>query len=92
MTTLMPRFTGGPVYATPGILDTIDPADVGDALTRHFGGDWGDCGEEDRKANDEALEEGSRLFSVYHDRKRNKFWIITEADRESTTLLLPSEY
>ncbi len=92
MTLLKPRFTGGSVYATPGILDTIDPAHVDDALTRHFGGDWGDCGEEDRKANEEALEEGSRLFSVYHDRTGAKFWIITEADRTSTTVLLPDEY
>ena len=62
-------------------------------LTRHVSGDWGEvlC-EEDRQLNDEALLDGSRLFSAYRTSSGEKIWIITEADRSSTCLLLPEEY
>lgn len=62
------------------------------ALNRHQYGDWGDCDQEDAQANDEAIAEGARIFSVYHDKNHRKFWIITEADRSMTTVLLPEEY
>ena len=62
------------------------------ALRRHARGDWGDLDDEDRKANDRALQEGSRLFSAYKTKAGVKFWIITEADRSATTVLLPDEY
>ena len=58
---------------------------------RHIRGDWGDACKEDAKANDLALEEGSRLFSVYFSIDI-KFWIITEHDRSATTILLPEDY
>lgn len=61
-------------------------------LMRHSLGDWGDCCEEDRQANDWSLKEGERLFSVYHTAQGMKIWIITEWDRSATTILLPSEY
>lgn len=63
-------------------------------IRRHASGDWGDLAEEDRKANMDALHHGNRLLSVYHTGLGgdDRFWIITEADRSSTTLLLPSEY
>jgi len=62
------------------------------ALQRHARCDWGDCCEEDLAENEFALDKYLRLFSVYHDRNGTKFWIITEANREVTTLLLPEDY
>lgn len=85
-------FPLGQVVATPGILDCLDQADIVSALARHAACDWGDVCDDDRRANDEALNEGSRLFSAYRSSNRVKFWIITEADRSSTCVLLPEEY
>ena len=62
------------------------------ALGRHTNSDWGDCCPEDWRENDFAVDKYLRLFSVYHDRSGTKFWIITEADRSATTILLPDEY
>jgi hypothetical protein len=59
---------------------------------RHVSGDWGDICAEDRQANADALQYGYRLMSVYELSKTERLWIITEADRSSTTLLLPEEY
>ena len=86
------NFSLGQVYATPGVLEEINPEDRLVALVRHSRGDWGVCGPDDWQANEDALVHDSRLFSVYFDRTGTKFWIITEADRSITTLLLPSEY
>lgn len=98
-------FDLGAVVFTPGVLDLIDNSKVPAALgqlvfhpyiKRHALGDWGDIPKVGRKAgdwqaNDRALEEGGRIFSVYH-LNDDKFWIITEADRSVTTVLTPSEY
>ena len=62
------------------------------ALDRHAQGDWGNLDREDWAENELALREGFRLFSVYLSRNDVKFWIITEADRSITTILLPEEY
>ena len=86
------KFALGQTVGTPGALEALHPEDLSRSLQRHAQGDWGDCGEEDRQENELSLQEGFRLFSVYHDRKGTKFWIITEADRSSTTILLPDEY
>lgn len=85
-------FSLGLVVATPGVLRSIALADRMEALSRHAQQDWGDVDPEDRAENDNALKEGSRLFSVYHSCQGIKFWIITEADRSVTTFLLPEEY
>lgn len=61
-------------------------------LMRHARGDWGDLCEEDQRANASALLYGSRLLSAYDLAPQQRLWIITEADRRSTTLLLPEEY
>jgi hypothetical protein len=87
-----PKFDTGRIVATPNALETVHPEDTFLALARHMVGDWGDCGPEDWKENELSLKEGFRLFSVYHDRKGIKFWIITEADRSVTTILLPEDY
>ena len=84
-------FTLGQIVATPGALE-LPPEDRLEALARHAGCDWGECGEEDWAENEFSLDKYLRLFSVYRDRNGVKFWIITEADRSVTTILLPSEY
>lgn len=95
MTQIGPKFSLGQTVATPGALEALGDARVHPfrLLLRHSRGDWGDVGAEDRKANDRALSDGDRLLSAYHvGPNRTKVWIITEADRSVTTILLPSEY
>ena len=64
------------------------------SLNRHINGDWDNMCDEDKAANEEALADGLRLMSVYKrmDHPDDTIWIITEADRSATTILLPSEY
>ncbi len=85
-------FPHGPIMCSPHVLEAISSVEIQRALQRHFSGDWGDCDPDDAAANDEALIDGTRLFSVYHDANGQKFWIITEADRSATTVLLPEDY
>ena len=77
---------------TTNAMRTIEPEDVHASLLRHAGCDWGDVCPEDSEANDSALWGGGRLFSVYHGRNAVKFWIITEANRTATTVLMPEDY
>lgn len=86
------RFALGRIVITSHAKSTLHPEDVLVALARHAAGDWGDVGVEDHQANQTALIDGSRLFSVYHARDATKFWILTEADRSSTCVLLPEDY
>ena len=85
-------FRLGMVCATPGVIEEIPVNDQMTALQRHAQGDWGELDSEDWAENELSLKEGFRLFSVYRSAQGVKFWIITEADRSATTLLLPSEY
>ena len=85
-------FELGQIVATPGALESIPAEDIADALGRHQRGDWGGVCEDDRKENEFSLGKHLRLFSVYHAEEGTKFWIITEADRSATTILLPEEY
>lgn len=82
----------GRVCATPGALESIDRESLNAALRRHASGDWGELGPEDKTANDDALQHGARILSAHVSLSGTKFWIITEADRSLTTVLLPSEY
>lgn len=86
------RFRLGKIASTPNALEELSPEDILLGIQRHQSGDWGDVAEEDRRANDLALEDGSRLFSRYQSATGVKFWIITEADRSSTMVLLPQDY
>ncbi len=61
-------------------------------LLRHMHGDWGDLDDEDKQRNDQAVRRGTRLLSAYHLKDGTKIWVITEADRSATTILLPEEY
>jgi hypothetical protein len=78
--------------ATPGALEALSREEITEALSRHHRGDWGEVGPQDWQENEMSLREGFRLFSVYRTAKGEKFWVITEADRSATTILLPSEY
>ncbi len=86
------KFGLGLLAATPGALEVLAEGEMQKLLQRHASGDWGLCCEEDREANEYALYEGLRLLSVFKTKSKQKIWIITEADRSSTTLLLPAEY
>ena len=83
----------GAIYATPGALRLLDRAGVSPTtlLARHARGDWGDIPPEDAAENRLSIEQGFRVLSNYR-LDDDRIWIITEADRTSTTLLLPEEY
>lgn len=85
-------FPLGNVVITPNALDQLSPADIQRALLRHHRGDWGELDEHDRQENDAALVTGLRLLSAYRADSGVIFWIITEADRSATTLLMPDDY
>jgi len=88
------RFCTGKIVATPGALGALSR--IGENpltyIARHVTGDWGDLDDEDRLENDRSLHDGCRLLSAYHLGDGTKIWIITEADRSATTVLLPEEY
>ena len=90
----IPLFPAGQVVATPGALTLLEQANktAFEFLSRHLRGDWGDLCDDDRVENELSLKEGFRLMSSYVVTDNEKLWIITEADRSTTTLLLPSEY
>lgn len=88
-------FKLGRVVVTTGALGAIEKnsVDVSSLLQRHANGDWGCIPEEDRRENCLAVEKGYRVMSSYPlNEQGDKLWIITEADRSSTCLLLPDEY
>jgi hypothetical protein len=87
-----PTFPLGQLVATPNALAHITHDDIMPALQRHVVGDWGDVCAEDKLLNDCALVEGKRILSAYRAANGTKFWIITEADRSATTVLLPDDY
>jgi hypothetical protein len=84
----------GQLGMTPGVKEALDDAQQSPAefLSLHESGNWGDVPAEDAEANQKALEEGLRILSSYKTNKGATIWIITEADRSQTTLLLPEEY
>ena len=85
-------FDLGALYITSPASVVLDPADVLQGIQRHARCDWGELCEEDREENELSLKEGFRLLSSYIGRNGVNFWIITEADRSSTTVLLPDDY
>ena len=88
-------FTLGQIVATPGALSALGGEGIGsDALLkRHVTGDWGELSEDDRRENELSIKEGLRILSAYRlARTGAKLWVITEADRSVTTMLLPDEY
>jgi hypothetical protein len=97
-----PIFNPGQLVATRGVYDlACEDSDFAEfiqkSLNRHVKGDWGDVDKEDQKANNYALKHGTRLLSAYNDARFPKngiatIWLITEADRSTTTVLFPDEY
>jgi len=87
-------FQLGRVLATPGAIAAMDEAgqDAGQLLRRHQSGDYGDLCTEDRQENELSVANALRIMSVYTLANEVKVWIITEADRSATTILLPEEY
>lgn len=87
-------FPLGHLVATPAALAVLAESkqSASEFLDRHARGDWGDVDDDDKKLNDEDLVNGGRVLSAYHTSKGDKIWIITEADRSVTTVLLPEEY
>jgi hypothetical protein len=86
------KFRIGRIVATPNALSRLTQDDILTAIRRHQSGEWGDLDEHDRDENELSLKEGFRLFSVYHAVCGDKFYVITEADRSITTLLMPEDY
>ena len=81
-------------YNTPGALVALEKAgqQPGEFLARHVSGDWGEVPPEDIAENELSLQQGFRLLSAYHTSAGVKLWVITEANRSSTCILLPEEY
>ncbi len=85
------RFTLGHTFITPGAEEALEIAGQTaiEFLRRHLAGDWGELSDDDVKENELSLEQGFRLLSRYETTKGERLWIITEADRSATTILLP---
>jgi hypothetical protein len=95
--TIEKKFMLGQVVATRGVMEELvkEGVNLFPFLMRHATGDFGDLDAHDRRANQEAIERGFRILSSYefiHQNDVKKIWIITEADRSSTTILFPDEY
>jgi len=90
----IPLFPAGQIVATPGALALLEQANKLplEFLSRHLRGDWGDLCQDDKAENELSLKYGFRLMSSYQVMDTETLWIITEADRSATTLLLPAEY
>ena len=88
------RFQPGILTATPGALEALEDAKQSpmEFVQRHLNGDWGEVCKEDAAENELSVKEGFRILSAYRTRLNVRIWIITEADRSATTILLPSEY
>ncbi|MDD4913359.1 MAG: type I restriction endonuclease subunit M [Sideroxydans sp.] len=86
-------FPLGQIVATPGALELFDRGAVNaaDLIRRHQSGDWGNVPPEDAEENERSIVNGFRILSSYLIGEE-RIWVITEADRSSTTLLLPEEY
>ncbi len=88
------KFKIGRLVITPGALAAITDSDENPwhFVVRHMAGTWGEVDLEDKQLNDQAVEDGSRILSAYKTAQGRKIWVITEADRSGTTILLPEEY
>ena len=88
------RFALGQTFITPGAEEALQIAGQTpiEFLRQHMSCDWGEVSQADAEENELSLRDGFRLLSAYRTVKGQKIWIITEADRSATTILLPSEY
>ncbi len=90
----MSLFRLGRIVITPAAIEAFEQAldEPWKYINLHSHGHWGLVGEEDWKANDAALLEGLRILSIYKINSGERVWVITEADRSSTCVLLPEDY
>ena len=90
----MIRFPLGRVVATPGALAALEKAEQlpAEFLDRHVNGDWGEVPDADKQENERSVAQGFRILSAYTTSAGDKVWILTEADRSATILMLPEEY
>jgi len=86
------RFRLGRIVVKPHALLVLTQDDILIGIARHQAGDWGEVPAEHRAANDRALLRGAGIVSAYRSAQNVKFWLITEADRSATTILLPMDY
>jgi len=82
----------GRVVITANAGGILSDWDINKALSRHKSGDWGEVCKDDWKVNDDAVRNGFRILSAYTSTGNDKFWVITEADRSYTTVLMPDDY
>jgi hypothetical protein len=94
LTTTTTRFPLGRILATPGALDALKKAGESPLrlLKRHVHGEFGNLHQDDLRANELAIRRGMRVLSAYVLSTEERVWVITEADRSATTILLPEEY
>src|SRR4028118_1932895 len=85
------RFTLGQMVMTQGVAVALDEAGQSpfEFLSRHQTGDWGEVCDADKRENEFSIANGFRILSAYRTSEDVKLWVITEADRSVTTLLLP---
>ena len=90
----MIRFPLGRVVATPGALRALEKSEQlpAEFLDRHVNGDWGDVPDEDKQENEVSVEQGFRILSAYTTSAGDRIWVLTEADRSATIILVPEEY
>lgn len=91
---LKSKFPIGRIVGTPAAFEALktNKTTALEFLRRHASGDWGVVGKDDWESNDQALVDGTRIFSSYTLDDDSVIWVITEADRSSTTILLPDDY
>ena len=91
---MQPKFILGQIVATPGALAALERSGQAplEFISRHASGDWGELDDHDRLENELSVRKGFRILSAYRLSDGTKIWIITEADRSVTTILLPEEY
>jgi len=95
MADLQQLFQHGQIVATPGALELLGELEISPSslLERHLSGDWGEVPKEDARENEFSIKHGFRVVSSYNvGDGGHRIWVITEADRSSTCLLLPEEY
>lgn len=94
ITTMAALFPLGRTVATPGALEALEQAQQSplEFLRRHQAGDWGELCDADKRENELSIKHGFRILSAYRTVRDVRLWVITEADRSVTTVLLPEEY
>lgn len=88
------KFPMGQCVVTRGAMQALNESGEWAAkyLLKHQCGEWGDLDEADKKENEFSIEKDFRILSAYVLPNKDRIYVITEADRSSTTILLPSEY